>query len=410
MRFKKVILIVLSTSLLIGISLFSYRYYLLNKTSHLAKFIPSEAKTVVYFNTRVFYQNFPKTGKGDISFLKNNRYFKNIKNPLGIGIDFTSDAAYVELENTQYVLVLISDLENFENTLQEIGPNIFSPSKKGKIFSSAVSLIDSFQLVWSDKALALIPKQYANIDLEKIFNTELNFANTKEFKQVKNDSAYFWFYTKKSKFEPIKHKTIKGIGNFKNGLEIFATENIEAEVKKEIPEIKQDKDYSIFSADKDETFINKYLKEISILLLGAADDNIMTVNFNRSYKSLFIGGNKRVEQKSISYSYDNNFNVTQVIKSSYDTIRLAKLDYKYVDQINRFQISNADSNDSLNLPNTPEEYNAYLNFNQSALEEYFPSPLQYQVIYIHSKTSKNIEYYLKINSSNWKTFLKSKLF
>ena len=144
--------------------------------------------------------------------------------------------------------------------------------------------------------------------------------------------------------------------------------------------------------------------------MGAADDNIMTVNFNRSYKSLFIGGNKRVEQKSISYSYDNNFNVTQVIKSSYDTIRLAKLDYKYVDQINRFQISNADSNDSLNLPNTPEEYNAYLNFNQSALEEYFPSPLQYQVIYIHSRTSKNIEYYLKINSSNWKTFLKSKLF
>ena len=410
MRFKKVILIVLSTSLLIGISLFSYRYYLLNKTSHLAEYIPFEAKTVVYFNTRVFYQNFPKTGKGDISFLKNNPYFKNIKNPLGMGIDFTSDAAYVELENTQYVLVLISDLENFENTLHEIGPNIFSPAKKGKIFSSAVSLKDSFQLVWSDRALALIPKQYANIDLEKIFNTELNFANTKEFKKVKNDSAYFWFYTKKSNFEPIKHKTIKGIGNLKNGLEIFATENIEAEIKKEIPEIKQDTDYSIFSADKDETFINKYLKEISILLLGAADDNIMTVNFNRSYKSLFIGCNKRVEQKSISYSYDDNFNVTQVIKSSYDTIRLAKLSYRYSNQNNAFEISNADERDSLNLPNTPLEYNAYLNFNQSALEEYFPSSLQYQVIYIHSKTSKNIEYYLKINSSNWKTIFKSKLF
>jgi hypothetical protein len=185
MRLKKAIIIVLSISLLIAISLWSYRYYLLNKTSHLAECIPSDAKSVVYFNTRVFYQNFPKTGKGDISFLKNNPYFKNIKNPLAMGIDFTSDAAFVELENTQYVLVLISDLENFENTLSEIGPNIFTAKTKGKTYSSVLSNKDSFQLVWSDKALALIPKQYANIDLETIFKTELNFCKHKNIQASK---------------------------------------------------------------------------------------------------------------------------------------------------------------------------------------------------------------------------------
>lgn len=408
MRLKKAILIVLSLCVLIGIALWSYRYYLLNKTSHLADCIPAEAKTIVYFNTRVIYQNLPKTGKGDMAWLKNNPYFKTIKNPLSTGIDFTSDAAYIELENTRYVLVLISDLENFENTIQELGPNIFSTINKGKTYSSVLSIKDSFQLVWNEKALAFVPKQYANKDLDKIFKTDFNFAKTKEFSLVKNDSAYFWFYTKKSRFEPIKDKTIKGIGSFKNGLEIFATENIEAVIKKDIPLIKSDSNYSVFSADRNETYINKYLKEISILLLGAADDNIMMVNFDRADKTLLIGGNKRVEKKSISYAYDENFNKTQVIKTSYDTIRLATLSYKYSDQSNTFYIRN--TSDSINSPNTPREYSAYLNFNQAAFKGYFPTDLQFQVLYIHSNTSKHVDYYFKISSSNWKTILKSKLF
>jgi hypothetical protein len=410
MRLKKAIIIVLSISLLIAISLWSYRYYLLNKTSHLAECIPSDAKSVVYFNTRVFYQNFPKTGKGDFSFLKNNPYFKNIKNPLAMGIDFTSDAAFVELENTQYVLVLISDLENFENTLSEIGPNIFTSKTKGETYSSVMSNKDSFQLVWNEKALAFIPKRYANIDLDKIFKTELNFANTKTFKQVKDDSAYFWFYTKKSSFEPIKNKTLKGIGNLKNGLEIFATENIESEIKKDLPAIKSDSTYSIFSADKNESYINKYLKDLCILLLGPSDDNIMMVNFDRADKTMLIGGDKRLTQISTSYVFDENFNKTRIVKISYDTIKMATLKYKYSDQPNTLYISNTNSSDSFNVPITPVEYSAYLNFNQSALSQYFPSELQFQVQYIHSRTSKNIEYYLKINSSNWKTIFKSKLF
>ena len=410
MNIKKAILITLSVCILIGVALYSYRYYLLSKTSHLAEYIPADAQTIVYLNTRVIYKIFPKSGKGDLKFLKNNPYFKNIKNPLTIGIDFTSDAAYVELENTRFFLVLISDLENFENTLKEIGPEVFTQPLKGKAYSSVMSRNDSFQLVWNEKALAIVPKQFANNDLEKIFKTDLNFQNTNEFKQVKDDSAAFWFYTKNARLEPIKGKTIRGSGYFKNGIEIFASESIGNKLKKNIPIISSDSNYSIFSADKNETFINKYLSEISILLLGAADDNITTLNFNRADKTLLIGGNKRVEKKSISYAYDENFNKNQVIKSSYDTIRLATLSYKYSGQKNTFQISNANVSDSFNVPNTPVEYSAYLNFNQSALKQYFPSALQYQVLYIHSQRSNNIEYYFKINSSNWKTILKSKLF
>jgi len=410
MRIKKAVLIALAACFLIGISLWSYRYYLLNKTSHLAGHIPADAQTIVYLNTRVIYKIFPKSGKGDLKFLKNNPYFKNIKNPLTIGIDFTSDAAYVELENIRFFLVLIGDLENFENTLKAIGPEVFTQPLRGKAYSSVMSRNDSFQLVWNEKALAILPKQFANKDLEKIFKTDLNFQNTNEFRQVKDDSAAFWFYTKNSRLEPIKGKTLKGLGYFVNGLEIFASERISSKLKKNIPIISSDSNYSIFSADKNETYINKYLSEISILLLGAADDNITTLNFNRADKTLLIGGNKRVEKKSISYAYDENFNKNQVIKSSYETIRLATLSYKYSGQKNTFQISNANVCDSFNVPNTPVEYSAYLNFNQSALKQYFPSALQYQVLYIHSQRSNNIEYYFKINSSNWKTILKSKLF
>jgi hypothetical protein len=410
MSLKKAILVLLSVFLLIGLSLWSYRYYLLNKTSHLAAYIPADAQTIVYLNTRVIYQNFPKSGKGDLKFLKNNPYFKNIKNPLTMGIDFTSDAAYVELKNTRYVLVLISDLENFENTLKEIGPKVFTQPLKAKAYSSVISRIDSFQLVWNEKALAILPKQFANKDLDQIFKSALRFQNTNEFKQVKDDSAAFWFYAKNSKLEPIKGKTLKGLGYITNGLEIFASESINSKIKKDIPTISSDPNYSIFSADKNETTINKYLSEISILLLGAANDNIMMVDFNRADKTLLIGGNKRVEQKSISYAYDENFNKTQVVKISYDTIKMAKLKYKYINQNNTFQISNANAGDSFDVPNTPVEYSAYLNFNQSALKQYFPSALEYQFQYIHSNKSKNIEYYLKINSSNWKTILKSKLF
>ena len=410
MRFKKVILIALSLCLLIGIALWSYRYYLLNKSSHLAEYIPADAQTIVYLNTRVIYQNLHKSGKGDLKWMENNPYFKNIKNPLTIGIDFTSDAAYVELKNTHYVIVLISDLENFENTIKEIGPEVFTKTLKAKAYSSILSIKDSFQLAWSEKALAIIPKQFANKDLENIFKTDLNFQNTNEFKQVKDDCAAFWFYTKNSRLEPIKGKTIRGLGYFKNGIEIFASESIGNKLKKNIPIISSDSNYSIFSADKNETYINKYLSEISILLLGAADDNITMLNFNHADKTLLIGGNKRVEKKSISYAYDENFNKNQVIKSSYDTIRLATLSYKYSGQNNTFQISNANACDSFNVPKTPVEYSAYLNFNQSALAQYFPSALQYQVLYIHSQKSNNIEYYFKINSSNWKTILKSKLF
>jgi hypothetical protein len=410
MSLKKAILIVLGVSLLIGLSLWSYRYYLLNKTSHLAEYIPADAQTIVYLNTRVIYQNFPKSGKGDLKFLKNNPYFKNIKNPLTMGIDFTSDAAYVELENTRFFLVLISDLENFENTLKEIGLEVFTQPLKGNAYSSVISRKDSFQLVWNEKALAILPKQFANKDLENIFKTKENFKSTNEFKQVKDDSAAFWFYAKNSRLEPIKGKTLKGVGYITNGLEIFASESINGKIKKDISTKSPDSNYSIFYADKNETFINKYLSEISILLLGAADDNIMTVNFDRADKSLFIGGNKRVEKKSISYAYDQNFNKTQIVKTLYDTIRLATLSYKYSEQNNTFQISNANAGDSFDVPNTPSEYSTYLNFNQSALEEYFPSSFQYQVTYIHSERSKNIDYYFKINSSNWKTILKSKLF
>jgi hypothetical protein len=410
MSLKKAIPIVLGVCLLIGLSLWSYRYYLLNKTSHLAEYIPADAQTIVYLNTRVIYQNFPKSGKGDLKFLKKNLYFKNIKNPLTMGIDFTSDAAYVELENTRFFLVLISDLENFENTLKEIGPEVFTQALKGNAYSSVLSRKDSFQLVWNEKALAILPKQFVNKDLDQIFKSELDFQNTNEFKRVKDDSAAFWFYTKNSRLELIKNKTIKGVGYFANGLEIFASESINCKIKKDISTKSPDSYYSIFYSDKNETFINKYLSEICILLLGAADDNIMTVNFNRANKTLLIGGNKRVEKKSISYAYDENFNKTQVIKTSYDTIRLAKLRYKYSGQNNTFQISNANAIDSFEVPNTPVEYSAYLNFNQSALEEYLPSSFQYQVTYIHSERSKNIDYYFKINSSNWKTILKSKLF
>jgi hypothetical protein len=407
---KKAILILLSLCLLIGIVFWSYRYYLLNKTSHLAEHIPADAQTIVYLNTRVVYQNFPKSGQGDLNFLKNNPYFKHIKNPLTVGIDFTSDAAYVELENTRYVLVLISDLENFENTIKTIGPDIFTQAVKSKAYSSVISRNDSFQLVWNEKALAIVPKQFANKGLEQIFKSELNFGSSNIFNQVKDDSAAFWFYAKKSSLEPIKGKTLKGIGYISKGLEIFASESLSSKITKDIPLIKSDSNYSIFSADKNETYINKYLKDLCILLLGPSDDNIMTVDFDRADKSLLIGGNKRVENKSITYAYDENFNKTQVVKSSYDTIKMAKLSAMYFNQKEVTNFRNCNEIDSISWPIIPFDYSAYLNFNQLAMGQYLKSPLQYHVEFIHFKNNKNIDYYLKIKSSNWKTILKSKLF
>ena len=398
---KKRLIIALIFVACLGLGLWMYWYYLWHKKSQLASFIPAQVQTLIYFNSRNIYQHQGQKSSQSLQFFKTNPYFKNIQNPLQSGLDLLSDAAYVELPNCRYMACLISDVEKLENNIQNIDKGLMQNIVKKQAYSSCMSVKDSFILAWNQELFIYVPKAFAHQKWQEAFSYQNNFQNSSLYTETKQENADVWFYTHASQHPIIEGKTLKGFANFNGTLEVFASDKLNDTAFHQAPQFPNFPQMQVFSADASSSYINRFIHDISLLYLGSADDNILSVDFNAGQKTLFIGPQKLVEKKSISYAFDENFNQKTIVKISTDTIRMALL------QSAQFTIRNCVEIDSLASKAKPVNKHIYLDFNQDALQTFFPSRLHYHVQYSCQQAKSARHYYLKIESDNWKSELKT---
>ncbi len=403
---KKIIFIVTGVLLTAAISLLIYRYYLLNKKSSLCDHIPAQANMIVYFNSRIIWQNVKDTGALNTgkNLLKQNPYLRNIRDLKSSGIDLLSDLALVEYANFHYFVALLNKPANFEKYISESEPGLYQTIEKKGNLSLTLSSRDSFRLIWNDKQLVLIPKSQLSkctIRADDFMNVEPegSFSRDKTCGLVKNDTAAVWFYCRDKTLYDYRIENTAGIISLNNGIRISAENHPDGTINQIQYEYLFPDSINYLHADSGITIVNKLIKELSVLNLGNSDDAVIGIDFDRCEKTLVLGGMHKKEIRSYTYEYDDNFNKSLIVKVNTDSFQSAVLSYRYSGMSQPLIIYN--SNDSMLNPGIETgKYLCLLSVNQDIFKSLLPLKTKFRLNAAVIKTGDRLQYNFKLSFKN----------
>lgn len=406
MGIKRIIFIISGVLLSAVITLILYWYYLLNKKSHLCDHIPAEANLIVYFNTRVIWQNVKDTGALNTgkTLLKQNPYLRNFRDLKSSGIDLLSDIALVEFANFHYFVALLNEPADFEKHIAESEPGLYRTIEKKGNLRLTTSLRDSFRLIWNDKQLVLIPKSELSkcfIGADKFMNVKSgeSFSSNKSFKPAKNDTAAVWFYCRDKTLHDYRFENTAGIITLNNGIRIYAENNPDGTLSQMKDDIQFPDSINYLHADSGISIVNKLINELSVLHLGNADDGVAGIDYNRCEKTLVIGGMRKKVTRSYTYVYDDNFNKSMQVTVNVDSFQSAFLSYRYPGMQKELNIYN--SHDSMMYSRIETgKYLCLLSINQDIFKTLMPIKTKFRVYASVINTGEQLHYKLELNYQN----------
>jgi hypothetical protein len=404
MSVKRILLIIVALCLLAGGIIGFYIYRKLNKPSQLPSHIPASAETIIYVNFKSIYNRFIHHRDSATKLRKfKNPYIQSIRDPLSTGIDFLSDAACVRYRHQWYMITMLDDESELTHTLEQMPDSLFDSIKKHKGFSSIRSKRDSFTLAWNKHLLVGFPKSVQKTDdafIEEILavNEENSFSREKTLGQSAKKDALAWFYTSGMDLKISTPSPLKGYVNWTsdNYLNVFATDHISATYPPSAAGmIPSDENYVY--ADTGNSFINKSLEALLLVYLPDQVEGIRKFNISKHPKMFCLGGQKTIENTSITYVYDDNFTKQKIVSTRIDTIRSARLHIFRPGSISVIVSNDRDTSRWMNDMPSPN-IKLMAHFNQELLSPlYLFPPHTYDVRFIqtYDKGFNCYELYLK---------------
>lgn len=404
MGFKRILIVLLILLLLGAGVIWSYKYYLLNKTSHLLEHVPAEANTVIYLNTRALFMQMKDTDSLPLNkqFWKKSKYLQHVKSLQETGLDLLSDMALVHYQGFYYYQMLLKDSAVFETQIRNAEKGLFHDIVDRKSFKTVFSSKDSFQIMWTDKTVVFIPKTEVSKCLLRVedflfVKSEKSFKENPICKQVQNDTVPIWFYSKNKLLQNYSITQLKGYILYGDTLQILASEDLSAEVKPINFKIDISDSVNYLYSDSVCKPLNEYIRNLSVLYLGSESDEVVGIDFNRVLKAFVLSGTTIKERTSISYAYDDNFNSvkTEVVKK--DTIQTALLQYQYMNTGSTISLSNSNDTGINNFTAfKSNNIQSYLSFNQDLFKGLIPEKMRFKVLGISKKESNAVSIHIKV--------------
>ncbi|MEZ4805558.1 MAG: hypothetical protein R2852_08780 [Bacteroidia bacterium] len=328
MSVRKILTISIVIALVIAASVLSYRYYLLNKTSSILEHVPKSVNTVVYLNTRNLWQKLQSLDSKEKKRPSFERfaYTQHIKDIRETGIDIISDFVAFEYKSSKCFMSMLKDAANFESIVTTAKEGLFSPIVEEKTYKVCVGVQDSFVLAWNQDICVVIPNfnpQKSLMILEEIMNTnkETSFTQNDFYSDLSFKDEIVWFYSSSPPIKDYQNLTLKGWIRFNDGIQIIASSDLKQELN--------DSTYNWESEIGDNSFyistkhpeLNAFLQKTLAISMGNKGEEVLNLDFNSLEKYVKFGKQEQIENKSVTYEYDDNFNKIEVQHSSFDTIQ-----------------------------------------------------------------------------------------
>lgn len=395
-----------------------YLYTKFNQSSILAEHIPMQANEVVYVNSKKLAELFFSGRLKPDSFSKqtySNPYLKRIPDLKRTGINLLADAAYIKYNSYQYVLVSLNDAPRFENTIKAMGNDLFDQALDMNSYKKILSKKDSFTIAWTSDRMVIIPKNNPLINGEFLneilhIKTIHSFAKHSHFLNIKKEDALLWFYSQNIAFKISNPAPIKGYLNFDTSIVIIGTENIKNPYSLPLFYEVKNAPTNFIYADNANPFINKNLSELSTLFLPEESEKIKAINYNNYNKVLCLLGSRPIEDKQITYQYDENFNKTKIETLHIDTIQVATLMLNSLNKKENINISNDiqfKSYSPFNMQTVPKNVKLIAHINKDFMSNIFPTHFNYELKFIQQQDNGFNTYRLELKASTIKAFLQS---
>jgi uncharacterized protein YneF (UPF0154 family) len=396
MSVKKILLIVVVICLLAGVITGIYMYRKLHRPSQLPAHIPASAETVIYINFKSVYKHLIQYKDSAIKLRKfKNPYLGSIKDPMATGLDFLSDAACVKYRHTWYFIAMLDDKEELRHTLEQTPAGLFEPVKQHEGFNSIWSGKDSFILAWNKHLLVALPKSGPQADETFIkdileIREENSFSREKTLEQSAKKDALAWFYTSGIDLKISAPGPLKGYMAWDSSIHVIATDHISEPYHVTTTSVVPADENYIYT-DTGNNFINKSLEALLLVYLPDEVEGIKKSNIDKYPKMFSLGGQKTIENTSITYVYDDNFTKQKIVTTTIDTIHSAYLQIFRPGSVNVIV-----SNDKENLRSMhdmpPSNVRLMAHFNEELLSPLYPFPATYHMDFIHTY-NKGFNYY-----------------
>lgn len=404
MGFKRLLIVLLIILLLGAGAIWSYKYYLLNKTSHLLEHIPAEANTVIYLNTRALFMQMKDKDSMPLNkqFWKKSKYLQHIKSLQETGVDLLSDMALVHQHGFYYYQMLLKDSAVFETQIRNADKGLFHAIVDRKSFKSVFSSKDSFKIMWTDKTVVFIPKNEVSKCLVRVedflfVKSEKSFKENPICKKVQNDSVPIWFYSKNKLFQNYSLTQLKGYVLYGDTIQILASEDLSTEVKPINFKIDISDTINYLYSDTVCKPLNEYVRNLSVLHLSSESDVVAGIDFNRVLKAFVLSGTTIKERTSISYTYDDNFNSVKTIVVKKDTIQSALLQYQFMNTVSTISLSNSNNTIINNFAAfKSNNIQSYLSFNQDLFKGLIPEKMRFKVLGISKKENNAVSIHIRL--------------
>ncbi|MBC7425645.1 MAG: DUF4836 family protein [Bacteroidia bacterium] len=163
MGIKKTAIRISVLALIMAAGVIAFLYFRYHKPSELPYYVPADAKSVVFINTKKLFvalqsQSSEKPDSGVIQKIKQFHYFKNISDPTDLGINLYSDLIAYSKDDMACVLFELNNEDVFENYIKtKVPAGTFSPITDKKDYKYVISLRDNFRLVWHAGIAVIMP-------------------------------------------------------------------------------------------------------------------------------------------------------------------------------------------------------------------------------------------------------------
>jgi len=414
MNAKKYIILFIGILAVFLTAIFFYFYVQFNKESNLVSYIPKDAETVVYLNSKTMLKLFIKN-RNDTSFkgfdTKYKDYFTNIKDPKNNGIDFLKDVVFIENKQQKYVLLLLKNEEIFRQNISNIPKNLLGEIEQKNGFKKVFSVRDSFTLCWSKNVCCFIPKQNEIMSdemMESIFSLheKENFSTQINYKNIQKPEALIWFYKKDANIKIDEIQNLKGYVNFQDSLTIHFTNHIENPYNDSTFQATSFMENNTIYSQNGNEFINKLFLDWTSILLPNDVKKIKESDLITYQKILQTKGKKVIENKSITYQYDDDFNKQKIEKITYDTINQVCFYAQKNDKTDSIKMSNSVLG-NFDWNKIPMETKFYLKINQEFLANIYPIHTSFDIEFICQNNNKYHDYRLIIKTKNFKKLMET---
>lgn len=418
MSAKKIIFVSIAAVFVLMAATVIYLYTQFNQVSTLAEHIPERATTVVYINSKkmaeLFFSGRIKTDSvldPSTSYV----YLKRIPDIKRTGINLLGDAAYIQYQNYQYILVSLQDVKQFEQTLTAIGSNLLNQTTEMGTYKKTSSQKDSFTIAWTGTHMVFIPKKNPPLThelLTEILTTKSieSFAKNTHFLTIKKEDALLWFYSPNISLKISKPSPIKGYLKYDTSIVIVGTDAIANPYELPVFYEPAKAPTNFIYADSGNYFINKNLKDLSTLFLQDEVEKIGLFNLNNYKKAFCLLGYRLLESKQITYQYDDNFNKTKIETVSIDSIQGASFILSSLKTNESIYLSNLvqfKSYSPFDLQAVPSNVKLIAHIDRAFLSSIYPTNFDYHAKLIHQKDKGNNVYKIELNVPTLKALIKS---